>query len=241
MEIATRIAELSLPSRHPDLPGPELLPSRLMKAMAAALPIAGAGISLFTRHRLRVPLGASSEEATLAERLQSTIGEGPCLAAHETGLPVLATARVMARRWPAFHDELVGHTSFRAIVSLPVAGYSVGGDASIDIYYAEPELSVSDQHRQNLEEAVDVVAALLVAGSGLEESTVTVPVWLSSDTAKARARVWEAIGVVVANSELGPSDALALLRSYAYGSDQTIDRLAERLVNHELPAEALTV
>src|SRR3954471_8525889 len=59
--------------------GPELLPTRLTRACLAVLPAAdGAGLSLLDND-FRVPIGATDDVAALAERLQFTIGEGPCL------------------------------------------------------------------------------------------------------------------------------------------------------------------
>src|SRR3954447_10060986 len=80
MDVMAQIARLSLPRNYPDVPGPELLPSRLMRSCVQVLPVAGAGVSVFTRGAG----GASDDSAVLAERLQFTVGEGPCLAAHAT-------------------------------------------------------------------------------------------------------------------------------------------------------------
>jgi hypothetical protein len=63
-----------------ELAGPELLPVRLARAAVRVLPgVAGAGISVLADPGMRVPLGASDEDAATAERLQFTVGEGPCL------------------------------------------------------------------------------------------------------------------------------------------------------------------
>jgi hypothetical protein len=67
MDIAVRIAELSKAKNYPDVPGPELLPTRLMRACAQILPVQAAGISVFTGFRHRVPLGASDDTAALAD------------------------------------------------------------------------------------------------------------------------------------------------------------------------------
>src|SRR3954452_17137289 len=56
----------------------ELLPARLAKACLSVLPVDGSGLSLH-QTEFRVPIGASDDTATLAERLQFTQGEGPCM------------------------------------------------------------------------------------------------------------------------------------------------------------------
>jgi hypothetical protein len=62
----------------PELRGPELLPVRVARACAQMLQVDGAGLSLVDTAQQRMPLGASSEEAATAERLQFTVGAGPC-------------------------------------------------------------------------------------------------------------------------------------------------------------------
>jgi hypothetical protein len=96
MDIGAQIAKLAQVSHFPELPGPELLPTRLMKAAAAVLPVAAAGISIFISSGHRVPLGASDDTAALAERLQFTSGEGPCLSAHATNRATWVTNAQMA-------------------------------------------------------------------------------------------------------------------------------------------------
>lgn len=62
------------------------------------------------RPGMRVPLGASDEDAATAERLQFTVGEGPCLQAHSSARPVYTPAAVFAARWPLLYEELTART-----------------------------------------------------------------------------------------------------------------------------------
>ena len=80
----------STTSTDPGLAGPELLPVRLARACARMLPVDDAGLSLVDAAQQRVPLGASSDVAEVAERLQFTVGAGPCMTAQETRQPVFA-------------------------------------------------------------------------------------------------------------------------------------------------------
>ena len=58
---------------------PGLVPTAVSVACAEVLGVDGAGLSLVGD--LRVPLAASTPEVRRAEQLQTTLGEGPCLAA----------------------------------------------------------------------------------------------------------------------------------------------------------------
>jgi hypothetical protein len=239
MDIASEIAELARTEHHPDLPGPELLPARLMRATAAVLPVAGAGISAFSRFRHRVPLGASDDTAALAERLQFTVGEGPCLAAHAGMRTVLASAEVMASSWPAFHRELVGHTPYRAIVSIPFSDPALGGEVAMDLYYDMPRLTLKSRDRTDIVDATAGVVAELAAGSGLQDPLVPGPVWLDSEPVHTRTMVWTAMGMLGVALELNNADALAVLRGHAYSHDSTIDDLARGLITGELSVDIL--
>ena len=238
--MATDIAELAHADRYPDLTGPELLPARLMRATAAVLPVVAAGISAFSKYRHRVPLGASDDTAALAERLQFTVGEGPCLAAHAGLQAVVAPAEVMARCWPAFHQELTRRTPYRAIVSIPIADYRLGGEVAIDLYYPDHELRLDGKNCRDITAATAAIVALLAAGSGLADPLLPGPVWLNNQPVHARTAVWIAVGLVGVTLQLDSRDALSVLRGYAYSHDTTIDDIARALTNRELPVEALS-
>ena len=90
MTIAERFDAEVRAAAHRGLEGPELLPERLVRAAAAMLPVADASLSLLEAGDKRVPLGSSSPEAASAERLQFTVGDGPCMMAARLGEPVFA-------------------------------------------------------------------------------------------------------------------------------------------------------
>ena len=138
--------------RDPQLAGPELLPARLAIACTRVLPVAGAGISLFTAPTMRIPVGASDDAATTAERLQFTVAQGPCIDAHRTGQRVTATEPVIAQRWPIFHDRLITQTPVRGIVAVPLRD-GLNGIGALDLYC----------HRSADVEAIDPAATIAIA------------------------------------------------------------------------------
>src|SRR3954449_10762757 len=77
----------------------ELLPVRLAEAVTDVLAVDGAGLSLFDRD-FRVPLGASSEAASQAERLQFTQGQGPCLSAGRQRRTLASDGADLSGAWP---------------------------------------------------------------------------------------------------------------------------------------------
>lgn len=226
MTIAGRFEEALEAVDH--LGGPELLPVRLSLACTRMLGVDGAGISIFSDGR-RIPLGASSEAAMLAERLQFTAGEGPCMAAQRSGEPVFAPLGELRRRWPPFAELLVGRTPYRAVVALPLRE-AIAGLGAIDLYFAREE-DVPE---------LDVFEALAVGDlvtSTLSETAVWStwspargPDWLHGPAAQRRGEVWEAMGLVALAMDVDAAAALALLRATAYGSGRTVDDVADDLL-----------
>ena len=94
MSIAVRFRAALDDVRELDLADPELLPSRLARACARTLGVDGAGLSVSTDGEARLPLGASSPTAALAERLQFTAGDGPCGSAQRHQEPVFAACSI---------------------------------------------------------------------------------------------------------------------------------------------------
>ncbi len=240
MTVASDIADLSREISAPDLPGPELLPARLARACANVLAADGAGISVFSGFAQRVPLGASDNTATLAERLQFTTGQGPCLTAHATDQAVLATHVVMQHRWPVFTQELITRTPYRAILSLPMRGAGLSGDASLDLYFTDPDPAWPATSRTDAQDGADTVGTLLVQGAGLGAASQAGPVWLETELVTARALVWTAVGMITVALQLNAVDALARLRGYAYSNTSTVDDIAQGLTAGQIPVELLS-
>ena len=217
---------------------PDLLPERLAHAAAAALPVDGVGLSVHGSPDLRTPLAASSEFAAAVERLQFTIGRGPCLLAATSGMPVFATEDLLARRWPEFHDVLVDKTPIRSMLALSLRG-RLRGVGAMDLYFTAPDGPT----------AVDVFEARCVAelvserlGPAADWSVWTpeeAPGWPDTPAARSRGRLWMAVGMVMLASEVPAPDALALLRGHAYSADRTADDVADDLVERRIPAALL--
>lgn len=235
MTLAQRFAAL-VQEQPIELAAPELLPVRLARAAQQLLEVDGAGISVMAEAGLRVPLGASDSSAATAERLQFTIGEGPCLHAHATGHTVVAAADTFARRWSMLYEEMTLQTPYHAVISVPLRQQSIGLGA-LDLHLRDSDTIGVINFNDAYQVADEVTAALTspqpTAGDGSPYHTVDPP-WLDSPAAQRRQRVWLAIGMISVHLDLAAPDALAALRGVAYTRGQDIDTLADDLAHRRV-------
>lgn len=228
----------------PDTAMLELFPVRLARATAQVLDVPGAGMSVLTGGKFRVPLGASDDAANTAERLQFTHGAGPCLHAVETGALTRVTARRFETEWPALYSELRTRTAFCSVVSVPLRfGPGRSANGALDLYLAGPDAG-PDLDDAGLETiGTEIVNALQFSEHEDQHRERPVdqpmPAWLHGPSARQRTQVWVALGVLNASLDLPAPDALARLRAYAYARDLLLDDVAEALVTRELPADQL--
>ena len=240
MPIADRFVSALSEMTDPALAGPELLPVRLARACAHTLEVEDASLSLVDSLQQRIPLGASSDAADVAERLQFTVGAGPCKTAQETRQPVFAVEDDMRQKWPVFSELLFGATPFRAIVALPLQP-ALAGPGAIDLYFrTSAEVLALD--------VFDAVAVGELVTSSLSDAAVWSewtpsegPEWMHGPVPERRAAVWEAIGKLSVELELGAQDALTLIRAHAYGAGVTVDDVAADLLSGRLTAVELAV
>lgn len=224
----------------PELAGPELLPVRLARACARMLPVDGAGISILDAvEQQRMPLGGSDDDVECAERLQFTVGSGPCTEAQHTRQPVFAVEEDLRRRWPVFSEALFAHTPFRAVVALPLQP-ALAGSGAIDLYFRECEQVTGLDVFEALAVGELVNSALSDAAVWSTWSPAQGPEWLQGPAPRRRAAVWEAMGKLAVELEIGAPAALDLMRAAAYGSGRLVDDVAADLVSgalspHDLP------
>jgi hypothetical protein len=227
--IAARFETALTAASGRDLEGPELLPVRLARACAELLDVDAASLSLVDSSGERVPLGASRDDADTAERLQFTVGAGPCMAAQETRQPVFAVEDDLRRRWPAFADLLFEETPFRGVVALPLQP-ALAGPGAIDLFFEDPDAITGLDVFEALAVGELVTSALSDASVWSDWTADEGPEWLHGPAPRRRAAVWEAMGKLAVELGVGAATALDLLRSTASAANRTVDDVAEDLL-----------
>ena len=232
------LAELADLSTGP-LAADELLPARLMHALTAVLAVDGASLSVLSG--IRAPLGASNEGAAVAERLQSTLGDGPCLSAYQQSDALVADAEQAQLRWPVFYAELVEHTAFRSVASIPLTT-GVKRFGAMDLYWNTPHIPDQDTILAAASMLAPAITTLLTRSPAEPIPRLGAPAqaWIKAPPVRARMNVWTAIGMLRASQILDSADALSLLRAAAYSRGTSIDELAEQLISRKTSVHEVT-
>src|SRR3954467_7941595 len=97
-------------------------PARLCEICAEVAGMTGAGIMLMTGDTQQGSVCTSNPVSALIEELQYTLGEGPCIDAHRTNVPVIEPdlAAPKAARWSDFSRSAVD-AGARAVFGFPVS------------------------------------------------------------------------------------------------------------------------
>ena len=201
---------------------------RLCHACVEVLAVDGAAISYVNAGATRGTFGSSSSLSRRLDELQFTFGEGPCLDAVRLGRPILVPdlRNVEGQRWPAFTHAAVDY-GVRAIFALPVAIESAPVGA-LDLFRTIAGTLTEEVLTGGLR------AAELAALPLLDLMTGDVD-WQAAGEGGAgweelasleRVEVYQATGMIMAQLDVGPADALARLRARAYAVGRTASEVA---------------
>ncbi|MER7050958.1 MULTISPECIES: GAF and ANTAR domain-containing protein [unclassified Streptomyces] len=208
---------------------PGEVPGRLCEAAVRLLPVTGASASL-RGEGVPVRLCASGDRASYLAEIQSTLGDGPCVSAAESGAPVLArdlTAGADVGRWPVFAQQATA-VGVRAVYALPL-----GNDAvclgTLDLYRDTPGGLTGPQLSMARLVAGVMTVALMAMSSGEERGERTA--WLD-ELAGDHDEVYQAVGMIMAQLGAGADEALARLRADAFARGRTAHEAARDVLTH---------
>jgi hypothetical protein len=204
-------------------PAPEL--DGLLRSCCRATGLDGAGVSIVDGGGTREPLYASDETAAVIERLQLTLGEGPCVDASAAGTPVLVadltdSRDLVASRWPIFRNEAT-KTGARAIFAFPIRIGAIWLGA-VDFYRQTPGTLSQADLGNALSSVEEVGLAVLEAPHryGDPEAPIT-----------TNMIVHQAAGMVMGQLDSSIEEAMVRLRATAFAEGLAIDELAADVVN----------
>jgi hypothetical protein len=213
---------------------------RLCEACVVLLDIDAAAISLVFDGANSGTLGSSGEPARIYDELQFTVGEGPCVEAVIQRIPILVLdlAEPAETRWPAYRAAMLAHR-IRGVYAIPVAvaGESIG---ALDLFRTQQSPLPDEQLAGALAAAefaslpiLDLLSADLQAAVGDPQSDAWTELNLLS-----RAEVSRATGMLVAQLEIEPAEALIRLRAHAYATGRSATDVARDILDRQLKLDA---
>ncbi|WP_209020758.1 GAF and ANTAR domain-containing protein [Nocardioides sp. 1609] len=221
---------------------PDRSADELCVACVRLLGVDGAAISVVHEGASHGTFGSSSPASRRLDEYQFTFGEGPCLEAVAKRRPVLVPDLDLpdGQRWPAF-TEAVLHDGIRSVFALPImlASSCVG---ALDLVRAGPGPLEDDQlaGAALAAELASLTLLDLFAGPGPD---VDADVAVHGEDGWGRLaeldriEVYQATGMLIAQLEVGPAEALVRLRAHAMATNQTASQVAAAIVERRLVLE----
>jgi hypothetical protein len=213
---------------------------RLCEACVALFSVDAAAISLVFDGANTGTLGASSAPARVLDELQFTLGEGPCLDSvrHRAPVLVIDLADPDEARWPAYGPAMLAQ-QIRAVSALPVV---VAGDyvGALDLFRIDAGALGAKQLTGALVAAqlaqmplLDLIGSDLQAASTDPDSDAWIELSILS-----RAEVSQATGMLIAQLEVDPAEALVRLRAHAYATSRPVTDVARDILDRRLRLDA---
>lgn len=143
---------------------------RLVDRIVDVLPITSAGVTLISEGSAPLYIAASDESARRFERLQTEIGEGPCLEAFHTGHSVSLPDLAADERFPRYSSAGV-EAGLAAVFTFPLF-HGLDRFGALDLYRkTSGDLDAADMAAAQT--LADVAAALLLNAKAREEALAT--------------------------------------------------------------------
>ncbi|MEO8698249.1 MAG: GAF and ANTAR domain-containing protein [Acidimicrobiales bacterium] len=209
----------------------ELENVRLCEVCAEVTGMSGAGIMLMAGDVPQGSLCTSDKVSAFIEEAQFAFGEGPCVDAYHSDLPVLEPdlANPATSRWMAFTGPAVD-AGVRAIFGFPLhmGGVRLG---ALNLYRDAPGALTDEQYADALAIADIATRAVLVMQSNAPLGQMATEL---ASGAHFEYVVHQASGMVAAQLGVSVGQALIRLRAYAFGNARPLRAVAEDVVARRL-------
>ena len=209
---------------------------RLCHACVEVLDVDGAAISVVDAGVTRGTFGSSGDFGQSIDELQFTLGEGPCLDAVRWDRPILVPdlEGPGGRRWPAFTAAAVD-SGVRAVFALPVTIASEPV-AALDLFSRMSGVlgaDVLDGGLRAAELAALPLLDLMTAEVDWQSAVEGGDGWGELGSLE-RVEVYQATGMIMAQLDVGPAEALVRLRAQAFADGVSTSEVAWAVVERRL-------
>lgn len=198
--------------------------TEVARLAAGVVPAASCGITA-RRDGRPLTVASSDERAERVDEVQYGAGEGPCLDALHTGLPVDVPDLAADRRWAAYRPHALTH-GVRCSLSLPLAvGVSTVG--ALNLYGFVPHAfdAATRRHAETFAAQAATALTLVMRTIGLAEDSADLEQALAS-----RSVIDQALGILMVQQHCNADRAFAFLRAHSQNNNRKLRDVATDLI-----------
>jgi GAF domain-containing protein len=205
---------------------------QLGERVTEVLPVDGAGVMLQDDQGMLRFASATDDRLAVIESLQIELGEGPCLLAYQTGVPVLAPDLSKDTPFPRFSPKAIEH-GLHAVFAFPmrVRDECIG---AINLYCGMPGLLDEEEVEAGTVLADAATAYVVNSRTLTQATTLAEQLQYALD---ARVIIEQAKGKLSGRLGIGASDAFELLRRVARNSHRPVRDVARDVMDEKLRLE----
>ncbi len=208
-------------------------PRRICELCVSHLGMAGAGVAMVTKAGHRGVVCATNDVSARIEEMQFSLGEGPCVEAVMSGVPVLIADLfepngAAVDRWPVFMEGAQA-AGVRAVFAFPLRiGAIIVG--TLDLYNDGP----GDLDHAQLPAALMAADAAALALLHINTDTVTGFADDFASRGSYQMQVHQATGMLQVQLGVTAEAAFLMLRARAFTMGLSLGEVAKRVVNRRL-------
>jgi GAF domain-containing protein len=195
------------------------------ESVSRVLALAGAGVCLAERNRLRA-VAATTASTEKLERCQEELQEGPGRDCYETGKVVAVTdLNDWSARWPRYADT-AQQLRLAAVASIPM-GHDAHRLGVLDLYDSQPH-AWSDEDLRISAAFADLTAGFLIQASQLSDQQR-----LNEHLERAlqtRILIEQAKGIIANHHNISPEHAFDVIRKYARSRRVTLAEVSRHII-----------
>ncbi|UZX03401.1 GAF and ANTAR domain-containing protein [Arthrobacter sp. CDRTa11] len=177
------------------------------------------------RRKRSATIAGSSDDAVLLDGIEQRLGDGPCLLAVRTGVPVLLGDVSSDARWPEFREEL-GDKGFHSALGIPL---EVGSNASAVLNFFAAERGVFTQETIDEAERFGDVAARALR-LGLRIAAAELRAHDLASAMESRTTIDMARGIIMAQNRCTGEEAFDILRRVSSTRNEKLHDVAGGVV-----------
>ncbi|WP_370629020.1 GAF and ANTAR domain-containing protein [Paenarthrobacter nitroguajacolicus] len=178
------------------------------------------------RHKRPGTIGGSTDKAMALERMEQTLGEGPCIDALVNGRPVLLDDAHASPQWPDYRGALSA-AGMHSALGVPLA-LAEDGAAVLTFFSTAPGSFTRDVVAEALTFSELASKALRVA---LRITSLNELAEHLDAAIKSRSVIDTACGVIISQNRCTQDEAFAILRKASSDRNQKLHDLAAALVD----------